>query len=90
MKKVLETGAKCSVLVCYLHTAKTVKETLLNMCHNERLHILVAIQEENHIINRINQPCIIFCHEQFDGIEYSVCETVHSSGGKMSSRPYIC
>ena len=68
-KKALGTGAKCSVLVRYLHPAKTVKETLVNMRHNERLHDLIAIREEAQIVNRKNQPCIIFRHEQFDGIE---------------------
>ena len=67
-KKALGTGAKCSVLVRYLHPAKTVKETLVNMRHNERLHDLVAIREETQIVKRKNQPWIIFHHEQFDGI----------------------
>ena len=42
-KESLISGAKCSVLVCYLHSAKTVKETLLNLQYNECIHNLVAI-----------------------------------------------
>jgi len=68
-KKGLGAGAKCSVLVRYLHPAKEVRETLVNKRHNERLHGLVAIRLEEKIINRKNQPCVIFRHEDFDGIE---------------------
>ena len=62
------------------------------MRHNERLHDLVVIWEETQIVNRKNQPCIIFCHEQFDGIELRCvkhftrveeeCHTDHTFAGE--------
>ena len=67
-KKELGTRAIYSVLVQYLHPARTVKETLVNMHQNEQRNDLVAIWEENKIVNRKNQPCLIFCYEQFDGL----------------------
>ena len=71
-KESLGSEAKCSVFVNCLHSAKTIKETLVILQYNEHLYNLVAVQEKNQIINRKNQPYIIFCHEQFDGSNFGV------------------
>ena len=67
--KRLGAGAKCSVLIKFLHPSKLVKETLTNPRHNERLDDLIAIREERKKVNRKDQVVVAFRHCKFDNQE---------------------
>ena len=68
-KKTLGAGAKCSALIKYLHPSDLVKQTLVNARHNQRLNNLLAIRVEEKKVNRRDQSCVVYRHDQFDGRE---------------------
>ena len=62
-KKRQGVGAKCSVLLKYLHPAKYFSEKFVNYSKKERLEECVAFRQEVRTVNRKEQVVILLRHD---------------------------
>ena len=66
-------GAKCSVLLRFLHPQKMVKDKFPNAKHQDRLEDLVAIEQKDVVVNRKVQVCVVFRSDQFPDKTLHAC-----------------
>ena len=62
-------GAKCSVLLKFLHPVKYINAEFPNIEHNQRLDNLLLMSEKEIRVNRIDQKCYVFRHDDFENIQ---------------------
>ena len=68
-KKRNGVGATCVVPLKYLYPAKTIDDKFPNRTRQDKLEGLVVLRKEIVRVNRKEQDCLIFSHENFEGIE---------------------
>ena len=71
-KKQLGVGAKCSVLIKYLHPSPTLAERFQNPGPDDRLHGLLVIGRGEKAINHTKKAMILFLNYDFPNVELSV------------------
>ena len=72
-KKQLGVGAKCSVLIKYLHPSPTLAERFQNTGPADRLHVLLVTGRGEKAINRAKKAVILFRHDDFPNVELYCC-----------------
>ena len=65
----LGVGAKCTVLLKYLHPGKLIDTKYPNRTAQSTLDNLLAIRQEVKKVNKKEQHCILFRHGKFEGLE---------------------
>ena len=65
----LGIGAKCTVKTKYMHPAKTVSDKYPNYTAQSVMENLLTIRTEIKKVNRRDQACVIFRHDDFEGTE---------------------
>ena len=68
-KKCVGVGANCSVLLKYMHPAKTISDKYPNTTARQRIENLVALRQETKIVKRKQQRVIVFRHDDFLEVE---------------------
>ena len=58
-------GAECDVLIKYLHPGLLIKEKVPNPVNGQRLSKCLLIRKETKTVNRKDQPCYVFRHDDF-------------------------
>ena len=66
-KKRIGIGAKCLVMVRFMHPSPVILESIVNCSHKDRLNYLLVIGQDEIVINKVKKPVITFCHETFEG-----------------------
>jgi hypothetical protein len=61
-------GAKCSLLVCFLHPSKEVSERITNPINLQRVTNLLLVKTEVIQVNKTDQAYYVFCHSNFENI----------------------
>ena len=64
----LGIGATCSVALKYLHPRKVICDKYTNTTARQTLDGLIALKKETFKFNRRDQECVVFRHEEFEGI----------------------
>ena len=62
-------GAKCSVIIRFVHPSREVSKVIQNSSANERLNDLLLIKEDRRNVNHRESTCYVFRHEKFESIE---------------------
>ena len=68
-KKECAIGARCSVLLKYMHPAKVIGEKFPQFVNGRKLENLLVIRQELKTVRRKEQVSVVFCHGDFEGIE---------------------
>ena len=68
-KLTLGVGAECSVLVKFMHPARTVASVIVNATKNQRLEKLLVLREEMKVVKGKDVKCVIFRHDGFENVE---------------------
>ena len=64
----LGIGATCSVALKYLHPRKVICDKYTNTTAQRTLDGLISLKKETLKVNRREQECVVFRHEEFEGI----------------------
>ena len=64
----LGIGATCSVALKYLHPRKVICDKYTNTTARQTLDGLISLKKETLTVNRREQECVVFRHEEFEGI----------------------
>ena len=59
------TGAKCDVLLNYIHPTLKVKEEYPNPLDGQRLQKCLLLHQAEKLVNWKAQQCYVFCHNNF-------------------------
>ena len=67
-------GAVCTALLKYLHPSKLVAKTYVNFDKKLKLDKLLCIGKEVKVVNKKEQLCYVFRHEDFPNqLLWTVC-----------------
>ena len=72
-KNQLGVGAKCSVLIKYLHPSPRLAARFQNTGPADRLHDLLVTRKGKQTINHVKKAVILFRHDEFPNAELYCC-----------------